>query len=140
MLQYIKNTKHYLSNINNWLKVLWDDFDWDYYFLFEILRKKLLNMATHFIKFGNSDDRYEVATQMLTCVYLIEMIQEDNFCDREWEEYWEKYPFTGWDNNNYSEEQSTTIFSISSKEMFIKQEVINQLFKIISENIQTWWD
>lgn len=66
-------------NLYRWLPVIWKDQDWDDWYIFEILKFKLKNQAEYI----SSHDRHVGAKRdaqiMMTCVRLIEKIQEEYY-------------------------------------------------------------
>ena len=78
-----------IKNLWKWLPLVWKDRDWDDHFIFEVLKFKIKNTA----KYIKKNDRYigcERDVQiMMTCVGLIEKIQ-DQFYDLEHTDYMEQ--------------------------------------------------
>jgi len=76
-------------NLCKWFRLVWKDRDWDDHFIFEALKFKIENTA----KYIRKNDRYigcERDVQiMMTCVGLIEKIQ-DQFYDLEHTDYMEQ--------------------------------------------------
>ena len=73
-------------NLWKWFPIIWKDRDWDDHFIFEVLKFKIKNTA----KYIKKNDRYigcerDVQT-MMTCVRLIEKIQ-NQFYDLEHTDY-----------------------------------------------------
>ena len=78
-----------IKNLWKWFPLVWKDRDWDDHFIFEALKFKIKNTA----KYIKKNDRYigcERDVQiMMTCVRLIEKIQ-DQFYDLEHTDYMEQ--------------------------------------------------
>jgi hypothetical protein len=110
-----------LSNIWKWRKVIYRDRDWDYWFIYEILKTKLQYQSEHFIKYGYHENSSKDAKQMLECIDLIDKVQ-----------------------NEYYEEQALESEVWDEKEMKAAQDKHNEarkkLFKLLEENIERWWD
>ena len=77
-----------IRNLIRWTPIIWKDQDWDHSFIFEILKFKLKNQA----KYIDKQDRHTTAKRdaelMMTCVRLIDRIQ-DGFYDGEYADYHE---------------------------------------------------
>jgi hypothetical protein len=75
-----------IKNLWKWFPLVWKDRDWDRHFIFEALKFKIENTA----KYIRKHDRYIGAERdaeiMMTCVRLIEKIQEQ-FYDLEPSDY-----------------------------------------------------
>ena len=102
-------------NLYRWLPIIWQDQDWDTSYIWEIWKFKLKNQAEYIGKKGHHVDNERDAQRMMTCVRLIERIQEG---------YYEHEPHTyietKWNWDDYSE---------SSDEFFeLKSETISEHF------------
>ena len=107
-----------IKNLWKWFLLVWKDRDWDHHFIFETLKFKIANTANYIKshdRYVGADRDYEV---MMTCVRLIEKIQEEDY-DGEW--------------GNYINQKMTT------KEIEGESSKILD-FEIISENFKTYFD
>ena len=107
-----------IKNLWKWLPLVWKDRDWDHHFILETLKFKIVNTANYIKshdRYVGADRDYEV---MMTCVRLIEKIQEEDY-DGEW--------------GNYINQKMTT------KEIEGESSKILD-FEIISENFKTYFD
>ena len=68
------NYKH--AKINSWCRLLEKDFDWDYTFLLEIERKKIIEMYEYFKKCTRSDKMPIVARDLQLCIGLLDIVLE----------------------------------------------------------------
>lgn len=67
--------KQGIMNIIKWFKVIWDDRDWDFYFVYVLLRYKLLNMERLFREDGIAVCSELQALEMLeVCAALTRLI------------------------------------------------------------------
>ena len=62
--------------INSWCRLLEKDFDWDYTFLLEIERKKIIEMYEYFKKCTRSDKMPIVARDLQLCIGLLDIVLE----------------------------------------------------------------
>lgn len=107
-----------IKNLWKWFPLVWKDRDWDHHFIFETLKFKITNTANYIKshdRYVGADRDYEV---MMTCVRLIEKIQEEDY-DGEW--------------GNYIN-QKMTMKEIEGESSKILD------FEIISENFKTYFD
>ena len=110
-----------LRNLWRWRKTLYYDRDWDYYFIYEILKTKLKFQHEHFVKYGYHEDSSKDAEQILECIDLIDKVQNEYYIDQ-----------------------------AMMKQVWVKEELEEaekkhndarkQLFKLLEENIEHWWD
>ena len=116
-----KYIKYGIQNLYKWFWIIWKDRDWDHHYIFEILKFKLEKQAKHLIKFGYHESAQRDAELMMTCVRLIEKIQEESY-------YHEFY-----DANYRTPEALKYIMDKHNKAKRL-------LFKILEERIEGWWD
>ena len=64
------------AKINSWCRLLEKDFDWDYTFLLEIERKKIIEMYEYFKKCTRSDKMPIVARDLQPCIGLLDIVLE----------------------------------------------------------------
>jgi hypothetical protein len=66
-----------IKNLWRWFPVIWEDRDWDDYFIWEILKTKLKYQSDYIGSSGNHISAKYDAQRMMLCVRLIEKIQVD---------------------------------------------------------------
>lgn len=113
----IRRTK----NLFRWLPIIWQDEQWDYYHIFEILKYKLIFTAEHTRKYGYHTLSDYDADKMMLCVRLIEKIQNEAYME---------------ELINDDELTQEKIDIATNKHNKAKR----ILFKILEQNIETWWD
>jgi hypothetical protein len=120
----IYRLKRFFRNIHNlirWFPIIWRDEQWDYYYIFELLKHKLIFTAEHHYKYGCHTSASYDANRMMVCVRLIEKIQN------------ESYILELIDDDNLTREKLDLAFSKQIKARKL-------LFKILEQNIEQWWD
>jgi len=75
-----------IKNLYRWFPIIWKDRDWDSYFIFEILIFKLKNTAKYNDSINFHTNAKRDSQRMMTCVRLIERIEEDYY-STEWLDY-----------------------------------------------------
>ena len=113
----IRRTK----NLLRWIPIIWNDEQWDHYYIFEILKYKLIFTAEHTRKYGYHIDSDYEADRMMLCVRLIEKIQN--------EEYMEELI----NDDDLTAEKIDTAYNKQKKARQI-------LFKLLDKHIEGWWD
>ena len=112
-----------LYNFWKWRKVIYNDRDWDHYFIYEMLKTKLKHSADHFSKYGIRERDVNDAQTMMHCVHLIEKIQNEECAEEAIKEMINEK----WDP------------VIASKASDKHDRLRKSLFDIIEENIEYWW-
>jgi hypothetical protein len=116
-----KYIKYGVKNLYKWFWIIWKDRDWDHHYIFEVLKFKLEKQAKHMTEDGNHTSAQRDAELMMTCVRLIEKIQEESY-------YHEFY------NANYRTKES--LKHVMDKHNKAKR----LLFKILNDRIEQWWN
>jgi len=116
--KYIKNG---VQNLYKWFWVIWKDRDWDHHYIFQVLKFKLEKQAKHLVKYGSHENAERDAELMMTCVKLINKIQNEEYYDE--------------------------LYKLDEKSPEALQAVIDKhekakrlLFYILHERIERWWD
>jgi hypothetical protein len=159
-----KNFARGVKNLWKWFPIIWQDRDWDQYYIYKVLQFKLKNQAKYI---GNRDwhtGAKRDAEKMMTCVRLIDKIV-DEYYGMEYMDYYDydmNFPegrlvmnITKDDLDNYFAMYPLTLKKTeaqygdkgkdrSSKAMLMgmdRQEIARKLlFKILEQNIEGWWD
>ena len=118
----IKQFFRRIYNLYRWFPIIWEDRDWDYYFIYEILKQKLINTEKYIRKDGvhmfNSTD----ADNILKAIDMIEKVQTEYHLDKYLSE---------------ATEWTTEGINKSTKD---HDKARRELFKYLSNNIEKWWD
>jgi len=115
--RFIRRSK----NLFRWLPIIWNDEQWDYYYIFEVLKHKLIFTAEHTRKHGYHVNSSYDADRMMLCVRLIDKIQNED------------YMSVLVDDDNLTQKKIDAAFS--------KQKKARQLlFKLLDKHIESWWD
>lgn len=155
-----------IKNLFRWLPTIWNDQDWDDYYIWEILKIKLKHQAEYIRK----HDRYTMAqydaNKMKLCVRLIEKIQSEEYdseyidyyeTDIEWvpsdtpgcveavfhevrndlEDYFDKYPIV-WRKFWVCGEEDFRIARQMAQ--YNHQRAKRLLFTLMERHIERWWD
>ena len=113
----IRRTK----NLFRWLPVIWKDEQWDYHFIFEILKYKLTIMSEYIRKNSHHTSAEYDADRMMLAVRLIDKVQNEEYIDELI------------DYNNLTKE---IVDKADAKQAKAKR----ILFKLLENNIEKWWD
>lgn len=116
-----KYIKYGVKNLYRWFWTIWKDRDWDHHYIFGVLKFKLENHAKYLAKSGNHECSDRDAELMMTCVRLIDRIQNESYYD-------ELY-----DADKKSPEEFKKLLDKHNKAKRL-------LFRILNDKIETWWD
>ena len=152
-----------IRNVIRWLPIIWEDKDWDDYFIYKILQFKLKNQAEYI---GGRDWHTRAkrdAEKMMTCVRLIDKMTEEyyymeyyDYCEFDMstpnsvlefkivrddlDTYFTKYPLTfkkiAAQYGDTKDRSSTAILMGMDRQ----EKARKLLFKILEQNIESWWD
>jgi len=154
-----------IKNVIRWLPVIWEDKDWDYSFIYKILQFKLKNQAEYIGRRDWHTRAKRDAEIMMTCVRLIDKINEQyygmeyfeyydydmstdnpnrflefNVTRDELDTYYAKYPLTfkkiEAEYGDTKDRSSTALLMGDDRQRKARK----LLFKILEQNIETWWD
>jgi hypothetical protein len=109
------------KNVLRWLPVIWKDEQWDYYFIFEVLKHKLIIMSDHIGRAGNHTMAEYDASRMRLAVKLIEKVQNEDYLIE-----------------TINEDNLTREMMITAERKHFKAKRI--LFKLLDQYIERWWD
>jgi hypothetical protein len=115
--RFIRRTR----NLIKWFPVIWQDENWDYYYIFEILKHKLTIMSKHIDENGYHVSAKYDASRMRLCVKLIEKVQNEEYMD------------VLANDDDLTEEKIEAAMN--------KQKKARQLlFKVLDKYVEGWWD
>ena len=109
------------KNVLRWLPIIWKDEQWDYYYIFEVLKYKLVIMSDEISRAGNHEMAEYDASRMRLAVRLIEKVQNEDY-------------LIGMIN----EDNLTREMLIAGERKHFKARRI--LFKLLENYIERWWD
>ena len=116
-----KYIKYGIQNLYKWFWVIWNDRDWDHYYIFQVLKFKLEKQANHLAENGFHNNAQRDAELMMTCVRLIDKLQN--------EYYYDELCKSG-------VRSSEAVKNVIAKHNKAKR----LLFKIMNDRIEEWWD
>jgi len=111
-----------LRKIIRWIPILWRDRDWDYYFVYEILKQKLIDTEKYIRKDGLHVFNEHDADSIQKAIDMIGKVQTEYFLDKYLSEA------KSWDAEGI--EKATKDHDNARKE----------LFDYLNNNIEKWWD
>lgn len=116
-----KYIKYGVKNLYKWFWVIWNDRDWDHHYIFQVLKFKLEKQANHLTKNGFHNNAQRDAELMMTCVRLIDKLQNEYYYD---------------ELCKSDVRSSEAVKNVIAKHNKAKR----LLFKIMNDRIEEWWD
>lgn len=126
-----------------YIPVVWGNEDWDWAWLFVLMEYKFLRMERAHLKDPyHGDSKYRYARQLRVCRVLLKRIRQDDYCDKAYETYHEKWdrkgPFLEW-LNNMSEAQQKELRLIHLMQEQAKKRDEDLFFKTFQKFYAFWW-
>ncbi len=149
-----------IKNLIVWFPVIWKDRQWDFWFIYEILHKKL-SLMEHFIRNHGHHVRAEQdADNIKKCVLLLKRLKDDDYSESAFKQHRDKWgePEFNWvdcdrpdchkllieyDNIKTEEDKNKERKDFKNAyehEEYLKHQDLDLLFKLMRKHIQTWWD
>jgi len=129
-----------IKNLTRWFPVIWKDKDWDQHFIWEVMIQKLKFQAKYIGERDIHTRAKRDAEIMMTCVRLMERIQEEYYIAERFDyEYFKKYPliYKKIKQQHPDKSKSTISFYMSYENHNGARKI---LFKLMEHNIESWWD
>lgn len=138
-----------IQNIYTWFPIIWYDRQYDYYFLYKILNKKIeLIRNSTYHNLDNFEDSYKTLKQMDFCIRRLRRLMDadNNFIHPEFQKRLEteqlaeiKYDEETGNYKFISKLTKDDINRYLEWEEKQKDRELNLLFGTIRKYIQTWW-
>jgi len=111
-----------LRKLIRWIPIIWRDRDWDYYFVYEILKQKLIDTEAYIRKDGLHVFNEHDADSIKTAIEMIEKVQTEYHLDK------------------YLSEATEWTKEGMDKAAKDHNKAKQELFKYLNNNIEKWWD
>jgi len=134
------NLKYGIKNLVKWFPIIWKDRNWDYEYIFPILRKKLVLLEKGIRKYTTAVDRADVIKEVIELIDFIttddEVILEEKFFNITGKKLYDE-------NHTYwvkEENESLYWHLLTDSKIYVeKQNALYKLSGIIGENLFSWW-
>ena len=148
MFQFFRNIKTGISNLVKWFPTIYNDRDWDHYYIYSIWYKKFDNMD----KFFNSDKSWTaksegIVEQIHEVKLLCEKLMKDDYLEEALKTFDEKYGeielFKIVDNkleHNVDEETLSEYRECGKLADKNREDNKEMLFDLLRKNIDNFWD
>ena len=155
MKYFIRNIRIGIRNLIRWFPVIWNDRQWDSYYFFSIMRRKLQIMEPFYRYDAMVLRREKEADRMKVCIMLLDRIIKEEYNEmafKKFEETWGESEMLFNDNGSLNivyenvkteedeKNKNKDIKESHSNEEFLINQDIEYLFKILNKRIRLWWD
>lgn len=161
-MEMFRDLKYGIINIIRWFVIIWQDRNWDHYFIYRIFWYKLVRMEHHIRKHGNHEDADKDSDTIKICIDALDRLIEDDYNKTGFEEHDKKwgrseFKFSEWKEGDPElkelkierdkvvteedkEQETKEFFKVTDDERNLKEKDLDTLFKTMRENIENWWD
>jgi len=116
-IQRIRRISKKIRTIIKWIPILWYDEDWDFYYVYNILHKKLEFVEKDMLK-SHLENNNLYANKIRTAIRLIEIVRDEKYLD-------EYLLGNDWGNAKKAIEKHAKAKKV--------------LFNYLNHNIESWW-
>lgn len=141
---YVKQFFRSLGNLIKYFPIIWRDRDWDHFYFYLLMKKKLEGMRDYQKYKGHAINSLYTAERINLAITLLDKIIEDDFKD---DEFWKdvKYNWISLDDeystlNRISKHTDEEILEQINKEHKLKRKYIKTFFSVLEKRIETFWD
>ena len=150
---FVKKTIQGIVNIIKWFPILWRDRDYDHYFFFVLLRRKLISAHKFFEDISVWSYKNKETEKIKLCVMLLNRIIGDNYDDMVFEKHnrrWGTPVFNiGVDGelnivrpnvNKENEIQEREEFKNCVRHVvYMRKQDVKYLFNLLTKCVLEWW-
>lgn len=143
-----------VKRVLGWIPILWSNYDWDYNYLFEVMRYKLDCMEKHIRAEGHAVSSSRTADEIKTAKLLLDRICEGEYLEnatKTVEQQWGTWTFD-WSSSRLNKiwtkdlseaekgfAERDTMRAYKHSDYMEKQDV-EYLFKFMQKHHKKWWD
>lgn len=126
--RFLRETWRFLKRLKVWIPILWRDRDWDDFYIFEILKTKILTQRKYLVENYRHTSIPQVNRDMTTCLNLIERFQKSHY-------EIEQFDFIEYDSNfvkvDGESDEGEDVYTLNSK--VIRDDLLGYLNKYPKE-------
>jgi len=156
-----RNIKYGVLNLIKWFPVIWQDRDWDHYYLYVILHHKLKHMEHLHIHYSHLMSGSQTATQIKICTNLLDRLIKNEYDESAYKAYYKKWGKSKFNWIEIPDKPRYTMLDITNEkvktekdkkqekkdflragdhERNIRKQDIEYLFNYMNKHIEGWWD
>lgn len=140
-MRLFRKTRLLIKNIRLWLPILKEDQQWDYVYLYEVMKHKLELMEDLQRTVGNSVDAQVYADEMRLVIDALDRLIEEDYLPPEANDYYENITVEEFINRKeMTDEEREQHIEWFKKEEASKDKDRKFVFEYMEKNIERWWD
>jgi len=131
-----------LENVVRWLPVIWNDRQWDEYYLFRIMKKKLELMEGFYVSDAPVAEGAEnIANDIQRAIELLTYIMEEEYAQDAFEEYWDECLDESSNSIFYFTKEQSELFEKCNRQAEdLYEQHMTELCDLIKQKVRNWWD
>jgi hypothetical protein len=139
-----------LSNLWEYLPLIWKDRQWDQPYFFTLLHKKLTLMEEHFRSKACFVGREREARKIKICVLLLDRLQKDDYSTMAFKNHERKFGeleitnskirYTKVNSKKEERECDKSFHKCYEHEQYLRNQDLDFLFNLIKKRVLHWWD
>ena len=144
--------KNGIQNIFIWLPIIWNDRQWDHFYLYEMLLKKLTLMEKYHTNSNNFVGQNKIAKQIKLCRLLCQRIVDDRYIINATKPVENKYGEWSFESelcedgfcrrlvDNRTEKERVAYKRAYNLSDYLRQQDKEMLFDKLNKWLDCWWD
>lgn len=137
-----------ICNVIRWAPTLWNDVDWDYTSLLQMMSQKVKYMREHQRDHANHVDFEELMGQMKKMEDALNRLIKNDYCSEEYDAHSKKFPERKsilrpdgmYEMPSMSDEERESFRKVSKTEEALTQEDLEEIGEILRKHLRGWWD
>lgn len=119
----------FISKLRDYLPILWDDEDYDFDYMLQVLQVKIKRMRCHFQTCPMGGIHPNQVKRIKLAEHLISRLLKGDYCRYEHNEWW-----------NHDRDNEEKLCRIMKTALYLEDCDWNNLFDLIKKHGQRWWD
>lgn len=132
-----------IRTVLQWLPLIWEDRQWDWTYLLRVMQFKMRLMRRYHERWRRHSDVEYTIHRLRTCELLIERLLNDDYCTQDYAIYFQKYPSRwrgGGEPRVPNQEERRMFREIMDREVRMRQQDEEALFRLMRKHYRRWWD
>jgi len=136
----LKTLINNIIRIFQYIPIIWNDRDWDFIFVFILLKYKIERILKHLKNSPFTTLRPKEEKRLKTILFLLDRLIKEDFNDNELDNLFKKFKPSLIGFNNRTKEEIAEFSRYFKKNVHIKRHHEELLFNLISKHYAKWWD
>lgn len=141
-----------IKNLVIYFRVIWRDRNWDFYYIYALMEKKISLQRKCVEKFSLHEDKEKTIKQMKFAENTLRRLMEDDYYFQAFEKFNKKWGELEWVKNEFGdalvrrgakgneEECHKELVEHFEIENMLRSRDRRNLFRLLDKHINTWWN